>query len=601
MPGLHLIIGGEEEGDNRDKFERFCPHLLHLPDYESEILINRNRILLATTKYPEYPAQFYETDKFDIYLEGYIYNKARGVVKRELIELARKIDGVKGDKVRIVKSVKDWVFQADGSFISVIFNKDEGNILQFNDSLGRLPLYYHLSDGCFIASRELKLVAHFMPEPELNKTSFAEYLSFGCSLQEHTLVKGVSRLPYSSVVYGENIEDEHRFVIERYWDVNMDRRNHNLVYNRETAQNVYELFKESCINIKDTFSPNNIVLSLTGGIDSRAVAMSMKEIGADLSTVCFMDIQGYFQDDIEVSKRVADVLNIPWTRYDLSKNSYDDIRGILKEKDGSVTVNHGPLRHFNRYVREKYEPDMVMLTGDAGGTYLSSFLPPSRPDGIEKTAGYIMERFQAISPDIVENLLDLPEDFMLNHICEIISNYKEEDPLNMIARFRVIDVEHQLSYESEDRSRIYYWLETPFDSAPLFRYLVSIPESYRVNRLLFKHFMDCMDPHRRVMNIVYANWKRRLHTPLAPVIFQLNRFRRLKELYLKPLFGVRRYPANIVDEEILKEIEDKISDNDRGILNSRESVSFLNTTENQYNFAFLSTLILFQDYLFNTL
>jgi len=595
MPGLHLLVGIEQHLlDLEQKFKDYLPHLHHLPNYFDQTLVKDKFYMLASSAYPHYPIQFQNTERFIIYFEGYAYNKSQRVIIDELTGIAEECVSCPEKKLYLIKR---WVEDADGDYVVVIVFRNEEELIVFNDSLGCLPIYFYLADDSFVLSREMKLIAHLIPNRRIDEESLMEYLAFGCPLKDRTLVEGIKYLPYSTALTcrfkgGKNLQVS----LDKHWNIDLDRRDYRLANNRQSADHLADLFTESCANISKCFSADNILTSLTGGMDSRAVAMALKRAGANNVGVCFLDKGGIFRDDVRISEQVAKALEIDWRRYDLPENKYEDMRRIIRQKFGAVTVNHGNIHYFNEGIASEFGSDSVVLSGDGGNTYLTSVVPPSKPRKIEDSAKFIINKYKALPYEVICRILDIPKKRLFEHICNLLSSYEEEDQYNKLVHFRALELDRRLYYESEDRSRIYYWFTSPFRSAPFVWYALSIPDSYRRNRMLYRHFLERLDPWRRIMNITYEAWKLPITTPLAPAIYQMERIRRVKHL-IKRMLKKESVSKFIPDEDLIKKLQACLLKSGGGNLNLDGTMLYLKNCDNRYSFFFLVTIILIQEFL----
>ena len=74
-------------------------------------------------------------------------------------------------------------------FAFVLWDRETGELLAARDQVGVKPLYYMLEDGLFVAASELRtLIAHPGVRPEIDAESVVEYLAFGHTAGDRTLV-----------------------------------------------------------------------------------------------------------------------------------------------------------------------------------------------------------------------------------------------------------------------------------------------------------------------------------------------------------------------------------------------------------------------------
>ena len=100
---------------------------------------------------------------------------------------------------------RSFVEKLNGLFSGLLIDKRQGKAFLFNDRYGVERVYWHeTKDGIFFAS-EAKALLRVLPELRaFDKEGVAQFLTFGCTLGERTLFRGVHLLPEGSVWSFEN-------------------------------------------------------------------------------------------------------------------------------------------------------------------------------------------------------------------------------------------------------------------------------------------------------------------------------------------------------------------------------------------------------------
>ena len=102
-----------------------------------------------------------------------------------------------------------------GMFAFAIWDSQTGDVFAARDQMGVKPLYYFVQDGMFAAASEVRaLLGHPKSTRELDPDAFVEYLAFGHTFEERTLVRGLKKLPPGSYMYARN----GVISVSEYWD-----------------------------------------------------------------------------------------------------------------------------------------------------------------------------------------------------------------------------------------------------------------------------------------------------------------------------------------------------------------------------------------------
>ncbi len=216
---------------------------------------------------PKLGKQPMETERYCIVFNGEIYN---------YIELRSDLKA-KGHKFRtnsdtevIIRLYEEYgtdsINLLNGMFAFLLFDKPRQQIIAARDHFGIKPLYYYQQDDHFIFASEIKaILQHPDIQPEVNRSSLSDYLTFQFVLGEETLFRDIKKfIPGSYMVINLNSFTHHTV---SYWTPNFSiDRFHTEEY---FVHHLRELIKESIgIQLR---SDVNLGMYLSGGIDSSLV------------------------------------------------------------------------------------------------------------------------------------------------------------------------------------------------------------------------------------------------------------------------------------------------------------------------------------------
>jgi asparagine synthase (glutamine-hydrolysing) len=139
--------------------------------------------------------------RYVVTYNGELYNWA---------ELRRELDGHpfrgRSDTEVLLAAVDAWgveraLERANGMFAFGLWDRERGVLHLVRDRVGKKPLYYGWSGGCFVFASELKAfwqVPGFAPA--LDVDALAAYMRFGCVPSPRSIFRGVHKLPPASRV-----------------------------------------------------------------------------------------------------------------------------------------------------------------------------------------------------------------------------------------------------------------------------------------------------------------------------------------------------------------------------------------------------------------
>lgn len=187
----------------------------------------------------------------------------------------------------------------NGFFHGLLVNQTEGTATVFNDRYGMHRLYYHESKDAFYFAAEAKAILAVRPElRSLDQESLGELISLGAVLENRSLFEGISAIPAASLWRFRNGlgEDRGTYFDPREWEEQSTLDPD--AYYRELR----EAFSE---NLPRYFvGPQSVAMSLTGGLDTRAVMAWYKGTAGSLPCYTF---GGSYRDcrDVVVARQVA--------------------------------------------------------------------------------------------------------------------------------------------------------------------------------------------------------------------------------------------------------------------------------------------------------
>ncbi|MDG6250040.1 asparagine synthetase B family protein [Methanocalculus sp.] len=220
----------------------------------------------------------------------------------ELIDGA-KIARIVSDVLNNQYSLEQFLRALNGNF-AFIFNMPKWTI-GVVDRLRSIPLFYAKAESKLIISDDANFLRDLI-SPSFNECNSAELLITGYVTGSGSLFDGLSQLQAGEYLVCDHTKDHfstssyYRFKHENFFkepdDVLLDYLDGILV----------RVFKRLIASIKD----QQIVVPLSGGLDSRLIVAMLKRLGVD-DVICF-SYGNTNWPEAEISKQVADAVGYPW-------------------------------------------------------------------------------------------------------------------------------------------------------------------------------------------------------------------------------------------------------------------------------------------------
>jgi asparagine synthase (glutamine-hydrolysing) len=501
MPGIHLCVC------RRAVAPRLHPQLLRVLE-----LIQAHRshpagdmapdpgVFLATTGRSDYPLLTIDGERSCAVLEGYVYNANPRAVRGDLESLASRI--ADGDEAGPL--VRQWVETAHGDYVSAIVAPDRRSLHVFNDVLGRLPLYVYRDSDVWLISREVKFIAASMPRLRYDRLGIAQALCFGYTLGDRTLVDGVRRIPAGTHLVIDLETLEGRWLRTRALNFDHGAETIRVPAERAAGQ-LEERFVECCSWLRRSFADRPRVISLSGGFDSRAVAAGMRLADPDVCSATF----DFFEDphqsaEATVAEEVAQTLGIPWRFFPVREPSVEDMRELVRLKEGMNYVLMASILPFFEELSRVHGPRMVYYTGDGGDKVMYDLRPRESIRTLEALAKTVVRKNSRLTWKQSAALAGIGTDAFREALMERLRAYPEEDLRDRYVHFLYANRLSNWLGQGEDRNRCFFWSASPFMMTPVFDYANRVcPEAKRSDRF-YSRFLEVLSP--QCAGIVHAGF-----------------------------------------------------------------------------------------------
>jgi asparagine synthase (glutamine-hydrolysing) len=136
---------------------------------------------------------------------------------------------------------------------------------------------------------------------------------------------------------------------------------------------------------------------------------------------------------------------------------------------------------------------MRFLTGD-GGAILKGKSAVGRTLNQDTLRRFLLAHNSIFPLATVAALTGVSRLDIVGALDERIASYPEADLEEKYGHFLLFDREFKLVFESVDRNRSFFWSTSPFYGGEFFSRAMRCPAQLKVNFLLYRHFMECLNP-----------------------------------------------------------------------------------------------------------
>jgi asparagine synthase (glutamine-hydrolysing) len=457
MPGLTLVAARRSDRLSTSEILPRLRALEHFPDYATSILVESPRLLVACTRYPEYPLTVVARGRWTALVEGRVYAPADGADR--LLDLAPALFDGRDDTAELER----WLVGTDGDFLAVLVDATTGSALVLGDRYGRLPVYWHADAERVTISRELSfLAARRSPD----RLAMAQYLVFGHPLGTATLLAGVERLPPATLL--ELPHATTRQLVRPDYDARTPP-----VRSRDVAGRLGDALVEAC---RHRVEPGRTTMvALSGGIDSRLVAGALARCDAHAIGMTHLDDHGSEASDAATAGAVAARLGMPWELVRMRPPTGGELATLLKLKFGANYLGMSRVLPFLDRAVARHGRSLTCFTGDQGDRVLGPIAPLAPLPDDAAVARYVLRREAILSPEAVGPAIGIRPSDVLDSLVARIRSYPERQPARKYVHFLFQERGLRWAFEGEDRNRCYFWSVTPFFAPDVFELAMCLP------------------------------------------------------------------------------------------------------------------------------
>lgn len=504
MPG---IIGCLISSGTRSEVQNARQTLKYASSYKDDPIFEDNYIICTRTHLNVIGEKNTPVEANGVFcwIEGEFYNITE---LKNTFGLVAETEGailLEANERNLLKEVLNCI---DGLFAAVIYHQKEARLSFITDRFGLKPLYiWKEKENVCSWSSELKGFLSFSGFTKIiSKENILNFLQCDHYLENSTPFENVNLIGPSTIL---EINGKNREIIadRKYWSWS-EIKPMDIPFD-EAVPEFAKLLKEAVISrMKNT---EQVCVSLSGGLDSRAILANAKLVNPHIKTVTF-GIKNSYENDIV--KRVVKAAQVENKLFPLSGTNWMNGRpeGIWKT-DGMLNLIH---MHASLHHKEISKIGLICLNGIGGGILLGGRM--------------LRQGSSSIIHDLYGDLtkyIDLKNPFF--HLggkeCQYLLN-------NRLRRFTEQGILEQKYIEYRQ----------PFFHNGLITLLFSIPYEYRINSRLYNAALLETFPYL-FDKIPYANTGFAISNKgkIRSKIYRKIKFL-LYKYKLKQAYGITNYP-----------------------------------------------------------
>jgi len=275
--------------------------------------------------------------------------------------------------IHLYEEEGDRLFERlNGFFSGVLIDGRTRRVVLFNDRYGLDRLYVHENEQGVIFASEAKALLRVLPElREFDPEGVVQFLTYGCTLEDRTLFRGIHLLPGASLWSFEREKcHKRKYFFPETWEAQP------ILSGGDFESKFQETFK--AVLPRYVESQERMGISLTGGLDTRMIMACLPRSSGKTICYTFSGETGCTLDD-KLAARVASVCGLEHQLLRISADFFSDFSAHVDRTvyttDGYLGATGAHEIDLNKQARQLA---LVRLTGNYGSEVLrgvSTFKP----------------------------------------------------------------------------------------------------------------------------------------------------------------------------------------------------------------------------------
>lgn len=338
----------------------------------------------------KFPWQITRQDNFSIWIKGNIIINNSILKNDEIIQISHELVNEEKNE--------DILQSLNGSYSLVIETPEK--ILAVVDRLRSIPLFYYQKDDDFVISDDANYLRKKF-SPSFNEEAGAEFLVTGYVTGNETLFKYIYQIRAGEYfIYNKSDGSLKTYYYHRYLHGNYLSEPDEVLLSR-----LDDIMLRVFQRLIDTAEGEQLVVPLSGGLDSRIIVAMLKRLGVK-DVICFS--YGRKRNyEAEISRQVAEAVGYQWYFVEYTKEKmYSWYNSDEMKEYSDYAGNLTSLPHIQDYfaVKELKEKGLisekaVFVPGHSGDMLAGSWIPDdssSKLDNYNRFFEYIIKRHYSL-------------------------------------------------------------------------------------------------------------------------------------------------------------------------------------------------------------
>jgi asparagine synthase (glutamine-hydrolysing) len=489
LPGLTLWLPPPTEVEASARFRHAQRLMIRGPEDRAEVDAEHERCIVGHVGYPGYPVRCLAAPESTIVVEGHAYDRTADQLGHDLQEVVRR--AFEATDARDV--VSDFVTEVDGDFLVVAVAAAGDRCIVFSDALGRLPAYLQVGPAGLVLAREPKFVGGIAGNWGFDRLGLAQSFWLGYPLGERTLFDGIERTGAGFFLEARPAADGVQSSRASTYAFRCDDKS-DLRGLKASAADLSSRFTVATEGRARAAGDAPVVVSLSGGNDSRTVLGSLGHARDQAIAATFRRAGGGHSADVLVAERIAGSLGIPWESIELSPVGADEEERLVWMKDGLNPVTMAFILPFLEETRRRWGDRTVLLTGDGGDKVFPDLRPVRRPRSLDGLVDAVVEDAAMMPAAAVEALFGLATGSLVDELRSRLDAYPEPSFEHKFVRWQIAERARKWLFEGEDRARSFVWQASPFYALPVFEAALAVPDDLKTDLRFYAEVQRQIDP-----------------------------------------------------------------------------------------------------------
>ncbi len=375
-----------------------------------------------------------------------------------------------------------------GSWFCLALNPRLKLLVFANDALARLPVYLSKTEAGLFVGRDIGLARALCPSARPNPLYLALYQIFcyvpgrGSCFDEIDTLRSATIAVYNWGRDELKVSDcaELRFV-------------EPLGHGAKTKR-LGELVESFLEVVKGYRLEDKLLLALSGGFDSRAVAAALSRARISFRTLTYLDADRTATDDCLIAGQIAQTLGCPHQQLTLRPESPDLYHSLFAVKQGMNYLGMSFFLDFLQRLAGGGEPAGLMLTGDGGDKVFPCLTAEVElPDG-RSLLKHLYRQHAFFHPRIAAASFGLTQQVIDSYLLDLVKGYPGSGYAVKYKWFLLAERSGRWLTEGEDRNRHFVRSETPFLDPAFYQGAMRIPDEWKKGNAFYSMFIQILSP-----------------------------------------------------------------------------------------------------------